>query len=177
MKNSIINKFTPEEQVVLKKRAEKFARKTEIAYKNGEEYLICNISDEFYGFETKFMQEVFIVDNITPLPATPEWLLGIINVRGEIISVIDLRVFFDLQKTSEHKGYKVLILQENEMKFGILVDAVHDVVNLQNNELTKDFITFDKIRKDYLLGLTKQNYVILDAEKILNDPKLIITDN
>lgn len=175
MKKSILENFSPNEREILRKRAEKVANSNIINYKQGEEYLICRISDEYYGFETKHMQEVFFVDHITPLPSTPDWLLGIINARGEIISVIDMKNFFELKKLTPKNKFKVLILHKEEMKFGILIDAIHDLVNLKRDELTTDFITFDKIRKDYLLGLTDKNYVILDAEKILNDPKLIIS--
>ena len=133
------------------------------------------MADEYYGFETKYMKEVFQIEHITPLPSTPKWLLGIINARGEIISVVDLRYFFDLKIENAGEAGKVIILQSDNMVFGILIEGIHDVVNISDNSLTTEFITFDKIRKDYLLGLTKENFIILDAEKILNDPKMIIS--
>ena len=61
------------------------------------------------------------------------------------------------------------------MTFGILIDGIHAVMNIADDDLTTEFITFDKVRKDYLLGLTKENIILLDAEKILNDPKMIIS--
>lgn len=175
MRRDLLDTFSEEEKLILQKRAKKLAQKNIASISKDKEYLVCKISDELYGFETRYMKEVFQISSITPLPSTPEWLLGIINARGEIISVVDLRYFFDLKIENTDTLNRVLILHSENMTFGILIDGIHAVMNIADDDLTTEFITFDKVRKDYLLGLTKENIILLDAEKILNDPKMIIS--
>lgn len=171
-----LNDFTEEEQAILKKRARILSGKIEEEEKELSEFLICSISNEHYGFSTKYIQEVFLINNITKLPECPDWLSGIINLRGEIISVIDVRQFFDLQLSEEKSNFMTLILHKNDIKFGILIDAITDIVSVDENDIVKEFATFDDIRKNYLLGITNDRYSLLDAEKLLSDPKLIINN-
>ena len=164
--------FTDKEKEILSKRAKELARKDVPIEIKENEYLVCTISGENYGFSTRFIQEVFVVEDITPLPSTPDWLLGIISARGEIISVVDIKKFFDLDEPVEKIQHKVIIVSKDEIKLGLLIDFVEDIININSSDLTKDFITFDKIRKEYLTGITENNFIILDIDKLLSDPKL-----
>jgi|SRR5579885_3695678 len=78
------------------------------------------ISNEKYGIETAFVREIFPLKDYTPLPCTPSYVLGIINVRGEIITVVDLKKFFELAEGGITELNKVVILQSSIMQLGIL---------------------------------------------------------
>ncbi|MBU1101605.1 MAG: chemotaxis protein CheW [Bacteroidetes bacterium] len=171
-----LENFTEKEQEILKKRARILSMKAEEEGKKLSEYLICSVSNEYYGFCTKFIQEVFLINQFTKLPDCPPWLKGIINLRGEIISVIDIREVFDLPKSNGNQNSLTLILHQHDIKFGILIDGIDDIIEVDENDIVKEFATFDDIRKEYLMGITNDSYCLLNAEKLLNDPRLIINN-
>ena len=115
--------------------------------------------------------------DLTPIPGTPPFVLGIINVRGRIVSILDIRKFFDLPEKGLTDLNKVLILNGHNMEFGLLADAVLGVRKIRANELQASLPTLTGIREQYLKGVTKERFVILDAEKLLADKKIIVHDN
>ena len=108
------------------------------------------------------------------LPGIRSFVLGIINLRGQIISVIDLKKLFELPEKGLTDLDKVLVLQNQEMEFGILADTVLDVRHVALSGLQPSLPTLTGIRQDYLKGITGDRVVILDANKLLTDKKLII---
>ncbi len=82
------------------------------------------LTHENYGIESVYVREVHPLKELTPLPCTPSFVLGIINVRGQILSVIDLKKFFDLPAQEPTSLNKVIIFHNNRIEFGILADAV-----------------------------------------------------
>ena len=103
-------------------------------------------------------------------------MLGIVNVRGEILSVIDLKKFFDLPETGLTDLNKVIVLESADMVLGIVADAINGVRRILRADIQSSLPTLTGIREDYLLGVTAERVVILDAEKILTDEKLIVQE-
>ncbi|TAN45771.1 MAG: chemotaxis protein CheW [Nitrospirae bacterium] len=132
------------------------------------------LAHERYGLETRYISEVYPLKYLTPLPCTPSFVVGVVNVRGRIVSVLDLKVFFELP----HKGLtdldKVIILNNDTMEFGILADAVLGARLLPVRELQPSLPTLTEVRAEYLKGVTEDRLVVLDAEKILSDKKIIV---
>jgi len=135
------------------------------------------LANETYGIESIFVQETYPLRDLTPIPGTPPFVLGIINVRGRIVSILDIRKFFDLPEKGLTDLNKVLILNGHNMEFGLLADAVLGVRKIRANELQASLPTLTGIREQYLKGVTKERFVILDAEKLLADKKIIVHDN
>jgi purine-binding chemotaxis protein CheW len=131
---------------------------------------------ERYGLETSYVEEVWPLKNFTPLPGTPGFVVGIMNVRGRIVSVIDLKRLFDIPEKGLGDLNKVIILKSEEMEFGILADAVVGVSNVYANELQPSLPTLTGIREEYLKGLTRERVVILDAKKLLSDKSIIVLE-
>ncbi|HLQ26556.1 MAG TPA: chemotaxis protein CheW [Acidiferrobacterales bacterium] len=129
---------------------------------------------ENYGVESSFVREVFPLTDLTRLPCTPPFVLGVVNVRGEIVSVINLKKFFDLPEKGLTDLNKVVILQSDSMMFGILADLVVGVRTMPTSELQPSLPTLSGIREQYLKGVTKDRTVILDAEKLLSDRKIVV---
>jgi purine-binding chemotaxis protein CheW len=132
------------------------------------------LSYEKYGIESSYIREVYPLKEFTPLPCTPPFVLGIINVRGQIISIIDIKKFFDLPEKGLTDLNKVIILHSETMKFGILADIILGVRNVLLNELQPSLPTLTGVRQEYLKGVTKERMVILDAGKLLSDKKIIV---
>ena len=129
---------------------------------------------EKYGIESSYVREVYSLKELTPLPCTPLFVLGIINVRGQILSVIDIKKFFDLPEKGLADLNKVIILHSDSMEFGILADVMLGVRNVLLSELQPSLPTLTGIRQEYLKGITAERVVILDAEKLLSDKQIII---
>lgn len=134
------------------------------------------LAHEKYAIETRHIREVYSVTDLTPIPCTPPFVFGIINVRGEIVSVIDIKKFFDLPEKGITDLNKAIILQSKGIEIGILVDAVLGVRNIFITEIEGGLPTLTGIRKEYLKGITKDSQVILDAEKLLSDRRIIVDE-
>lgn len=135
------------------------------------------LSGERYGMEFAYVREVFPLVELTRLPCIPPFVLGIVNVRGEIISVVDLRKFFDLPENGLSDLNKVIILHSPVMTFGILADRVVGVRTLPRNELQLSLPTLTGLREEYLLGVTGEPMAVLDAARLLTDPRMVIDES
>jgi purine-binding chemotaxis protein CheW len=113
---------------------------------------------------------------ITPVPCTPPFVAGIINVRGQIVPVIDLKRFFDLPQGGITDLNKVLIMRNDDLEVGFLADAISGGRRLDMESLQASLPTLTGIRADYLRGVTGDRLVVLDAERILSDKKIIVDD-
>lgn len=168
---------TPKEKgAILKARARILARETEEA-SAGREFLDIiefNLADETYGIESALVREVYPLKDFTPLPGTPPFVLGIVNVRGQILSVIDLKKFFNLPEKGLGQLNKVIIIRNDRMEFGILADAVLDARPVPLETIQAAPPTVTGIGAEYLKGVTGGRMIILDAEKILGDEKIIV---
>lgn len=172
-------KPSPEEsRKILMARARALARAPEDRATVGEliEILEFRLANENYGIGTSFVREVFPMKAFTPLPGTPPFVLGIINVRGEVLSVIDIKKFFELPGKALSDLDKVIIVRNREMEFGILADAVIGTRSIPVAELQPSLPTLAGIRSEYLAGVTKERLVVLDVARILSDERLIVNE-
>ena len=135
-----------------------------------------SLAHERYAVETSHVREVYPLENLTPLPCTPAFVLGIVNLRGEIVSVIDLRKFFDLAQTGLPDPNKVIVLESGNMVFGILADAILGVRRLPLAEIQPSLPTLTGIREKYLKGITPERTVVLDAGKLLADEGIVVQE-
>lgn len=131
---------------------------------------------EQYAVETRHVREIYPLEHLTPLPCTPAFVLGIVNVRGEILSVIDLKKFFDLPEKGLTDLNKVIVLRSENMQFGILADAVIGARRIRLAGIQPSLPTLTGVREAYLKGVTTERTVILDAEKLLADETIIVQE-
>lgn len=134
------------------------------------------LAHERYAVESAYVREVYPLEELASLPCTPTFVLGIINLRGEILPVIDIKKFFDLPEQGLTDLNKVIVLESKDRVFGILADAISGVCRIPRAGIQPSLPTLTGIRSDYLLGVTAERVVILDAEKLLNDEKLIVQE-
>ena len=149
--------------------------RTQTQYESIEvlEFLLAH---EHYAVESSHVREVYPLENLTPLPCTPAFVLGIVNLRGEIVSVIDLRKFFDLPQTGLPDLNKVIVLESANMVFGILADAILGVRRIALAEIQPSLPTLTGIREKYLKGITPERTVVLDAGKLLADEDIVVQE-
>lgn len=129
---------------------------------------------ERYAVETRWVREVVALRDLTPLPGAPGFVAGLVNVRGRIVSVVDLKVFFDLPAKGLPDLNRVLVVSNDAIEFGLLVDAVSGVTHVRLDELQPALPTQTGLREEYLRGLTPERLAVLDAARILADPAIIV---
>ncbi len=162
-------------QNILKARAQALAQMPEQAVATEcIEVVTFLLAYETYGIETAWVREVYPLKDLTPLPCTPPFVAGIVNARGQVISVIDIKKFFDLPEKGLTDLNKVISLSDGVMEFGILADSVVEVRNIPLEKIQSGLPTLTGIREDYLRGVTAERLVILDAVKLLTDNNIIV---
>ena len=166
-------------QRILRERAGQLARKPEPKAEGVRmiEVVEFALGYERYAFESSFIREIYPLKNFTPLPCTPPFVLGIMNVRGQIISIIDLKRFFDLPEKGLTDLNKVIILQGENIAFGVLADSVIGATSLNENDLQSSLPTLTGVRGKYLKGITREGTVILESVAILSDNNIIVNEH
>jgi len=167
---------TPEErQDILKARAEALAREPRQDGK-GEclDVLEFLLAHERYAIEMSWVGETIALRDLTSVPCTPPFVLGLVNVRGRIMSVVDIKRFFDLPEKGISDLNKVIIIRGRGMEFGILADTVCGVRSLPLAEVQTSLPTLTGIREEYLKGVTSERLVVLDGEKLITDGKIVV---
>lgn len=132
------------------------------------------IAHEIYALELSRIRIIHPLKSLTWVPGTPDFIRGIINLRGEIISVVDLKVFFELPDQEFSRLSQVIILTSDDMEFGILADEILGVTEISENDIRQTLPTLTGIRADYLKGVTGDGRVVLDHEKLIADEKMCI---
>jgi purine-binding chemotaxis protein CheW len=165
-------------QRILQDRAQLLAREPEqdADADAGIEVLEFILADEHYAVASEYVREVCPLEELTPLPCTPAFVLGIVNLRGEILSVIDIKKFFDLPEKGLTDLNKVIVLESENMVFGVLADAISGMRQIMRAAMQPSLPTLTGIREDYLQGVTAERVVVLDAEKLLSDENLIVQE-
>lgn len=143
-----------------------------------DQYLTFILAGEEYGVDILRVQEIKGWDNVTPIPNTPDYIKGVINLRGTIVPIIDLRSRFSLDAIPYGATTVVIVLKvsskNGKRTMGIVVDAVSDVYNVAVEEM-KSPPDFGTISIDYVKGLAtvdEKMVIILEIDKLLNNGEL-----
>jgi purine-binding chemotaxis protein CheW len=163
-------------QTILKTRAALMAREDEQKKKASSivEIIRFTLATETYGIESAYVREVYPLKEFTPLPGVPAFIFGIINVRGQIIAIVDLKKFFNLPERGIGELNRVIIIGSEQMEFGILADLVEGTQQVFDEEILAAPSTVTSIGANYLRGVTNDRLVILDASKLLSDKSILV---
>jgi len=150
---------------VLKARARKLAVEEPLTDQtNHLSVLAFRLAKESYG----------ILKGLAYIPGAPDFILGIINMRGQILSVVDLKIIFDLGDDASGNNRMVIILKNLDMEFCLAADEIIGVHQIPAGGITASLPTLTDIRSEYLLGISGDGMVILDGKKLLNAPEMRI---
>lgn len=163
---------------VLKARARVLAREPEVTAAPQDQLAVVEflLAHETYALESTFVREVYPLRDLTSLPGTPGFVVGIVNVRGQIVSIIDLKRLFGLPSVGLTDLNKVIVLHNQDMELGLLADAVLGVRRISLQEIRAPLPTLTGIHAEYLRGVTRDRMVILDVVRILADPRIIVNE-
>jgi purine-binding chemotaxis protein CheW len=168
---------SPEEKsAVLKARARVLAREPEedTGPQESIEIIEFRLGGETYGIASAFVREVYPLKDFTPLPGTQAFVLGIMNVRGQILSVVDIKAFFNLPQKGLGDLNKVIILGDGLMEFGIVADQILGAHGIATDSIMASPAAVSGIGAEYLKGITGEGVIILDAQAILDDKEMIV---
>jgi purine-binding chemotaxis protein CheW len=132
------------------------------------------LGPEHYAFPSSAVREVFNLTEITPLPSLPPFVLGVTNVRGHIISVIDIRRFLEFGDQGLSNLNRAIILAGEGMELAVLADRVVGVYASDSNRWQLTMPTLVGKREAFLGGVTRERVVVLDAEKLLKSRDLLV---
>ncbi len=131
--------------------------------------VVILLDERYYAFYGEFIKEIVTVGEISYVPGMPEYILGVISVRGEIESVLDLRRALELPVHRMTKQSRIMIGEVNEIRSGILVDSVEDVLEIPEEQISKPVSAIESDHADYIVGETSDKgheLTILDLGKI-----------
>jgi purine-binding chemotaxis protein CheW len=147
---------------------------------HSDKYLTFSLEEEFYGIPIKTAKEIIGMQEVTHIPKTKGYIKGVINLRGKIIPIIDLRLKFGMAEKAYTDRTCIIVIEVNlnasRRSLGIVVDAVTEVRNIQKDEL--ETMSYDtQTVGDLLMGFGKMNdkvILIIDIEKIVNKDDAVI---
>ena len=133
------------------------------------------LMSQVYAFETKYISEVHLIKKITPIPGTPPFVTGVINIRGRIISTINLKILLQMGERGLTEQNRLIVLSMNSMYFGIICDTVlgifqedHVLMKSPPSNLPQNYLK-------YIAGILPDNTILLDAQKLLTSSEIILT--
>lgn len=130
------------------------------------------LDEETYGINVMQVQEVLRVTEIAPVPGAPDYVMGIINLRGNVVTVIDTRQRLGLEAKERDDSTRIVIIEADKLVVGILVDAVSEVVDLQTSEIESPPSVGNDESSKYIQGVATREgelLILVDLNKLLND--------
>lgn len=149
------------------------------ARKTAGEYLTFTLGNELYGIDILKVQEIRGYDPVTQIANMPSFIKGVVNLRGKIVPIVDLRIKFDLGNVVYDQFTVVIIINLNGRIAGIVVDAVSDVRQLYEDNLRDMPTMVTRIDTAYIVGLAtfEQDMLILvDIEKLMTSAEMQLMD-
>jgi len=145
------------------------------------QYLTFKLGEERYGLEILKVQEIIGLTHFTPLPNMPEHVRGVINLRGTVVPVVDLRSRLVMEERDYDKFTAVIVVNVASKTMGIVVDTVADVMGIPEDAIqdTPSFAASQKIASDYIAQIGKVGHtmvVLLDIDRVLDLPDLTALD-
>jgi len=137
------------------------------------QYVVFKLNNESYGLLIEYVQTIEKLIEITRVPSAPYYISGVINLRGDVIPVVDLRKRFQLENVSICDENRIIVLSFDEMSVGILVDSCSEVVTLDTSQIDKAYDLVSSFEDDYIQGIGKFNERMIIVVDI---PKLIINN-
>ncbi len=140
-----------------------------------DKYLTFSIGSEDYGIEIEYVTEIVVMQPITQVPDMPEFIKGVINLRGNVISVMDMRTRFNLEQREYDERTCTIVIDVNELQMGLIVDSVKEVMDIPPAQIDQPPRTHSGIKTSYVEGMGKVGdnvKILLNVEKILFEEEL-----
>ena len=145
------------------------------------QFLAFRLAEEVFAFDISKVREVLEFDTVTKVPQTPDMMTGVINLRGSVVPVIDMRLKFGMNETEKTVNTVIIIIEieidEESTMIGALVDSVNEVMDLDTDHIEPPPSIGTQLNTDFIKGMGKQNdqfIIILDIESIFSSDELAL---
>ncbi len=145
---------------------------TETLQQDEQQLVVFDLSSEAYGVDIGAVREIIRLQDITKVPRTPEFVEGVINLRGKVIPVVDLRKRFGLPAEDESKENRIVVVDIGAQDIGVVVDAVTEVLRIATESVEPPASVITTADSEYLLGIAKLDsrlIILLDLEQVLTE--------
>ncbi len=133
------------------------------------------LAGERYGIDVMQVQEVLRLSEITPVPGAPHYVIGIINLRGNVVTVVDTRCLFSLMTTEADDASRIIIVEVSGQVVGILVDSVAQVIEVPQSRIESVPKVGNNEHNRYIQGIYSEDddlFTLINLEKLLSDTEL-----
>ncbi len=166
---------------LLRRRAEKLARRVadgegpEFRDGSARDYVTFNMGGDTYGIETVYVKEVMEPEQVVQVPCTPDFIAGVVSVRGQVWAVIDLCRFWGTDTNLKSARPRVLLLREGEIEMGLAIDDINDVIPVYAHE-HKPFAEGKEVTGRYASGMTAERMILLKGRALLEEPSFVVNE-
>ncbi|MED1437476.1 chemotaxis protein CheW [Aeribacillus composti] len=137
---------------------------------NEQKVIVFQLQDKEYGVFVQNVKSIEKVDHITRVPKTADYIKGVINLRGVVTPIIDLRKRLNMPEKEITDQTRVIIAVQNEMEVGLIVDSANDVVDISEDSIEPAPSVIEQVETEFIKGITKLDkrlIMLLDLEKVL----------
>ena len=175
----LFGKLSPEEAELFRSRARSLAQVPETAERAGlQGFAVIRLDDELFGLGLDLVREFSHLRSIAPLPCSPPWILGNMNLRGDILTLVDIRPALGMAMQGAMS--EVMVVRSGELLLGLPAAEIVDVVHLAPSDMTAIPVASDRAGKAYCKGVATvggHTVGILDMEKILSARELQVAED
>lgn len=147
------------------------------------QYLTFKLGDEMFAIDVLQVREVLDLSSITKVPRAPEFMRGVINVRGSVVPVIDLRLKFGMAKTEQTIDTRIVVMELNiegeQAILGAMADSVHDVMDMDPEQIEDPPKIGSRWRTEFIKGIGKKDdqfLILLDIDRVFSTDELALVD-
>lgn len=143
-------------------------------------FLTFTLDENVYGLSIKYVTEIIGIQSITPVPETPDFLKGIINLRGKVIPLVDVRLKFGKQEIPYNERTCIIVVEVENLLVGLIVDMVDDVLTITDDKIAPPPVGTGGYDNKYIEGIGQTDgtvILLLDAEQILKSDEIVMMEN
>lgn len=138
---------------------------------NTQQYVIFKLENEEYGIDIHSVKTIEKMIQITRVPKSPHYVRGVINLRGEVVPIIDLRTKFDFDKAEETENTRIIIVSYEDIVVGLIVDAASEVIEISKENIEDAPAMTTNLNKDSIYGVAKVDdriIILFDVLKLID---------
>jgi purine-binding chemotaxis protein CheW len=160
---------------ILHQRAKEAAKSIEAEIMEDVIEIICfKMGNDVYALEDRFVQELYPYMLPTKVPCTPEFVLGIVNIRGNFISVVDLELFLGMKKNENSKEGFILLCSNKKMEFALKIEEILDGIKISAKSIQPLPQSLNIKKEELIEGVTQEGVILLSGKKLLEDSRIVV---
>jgi purine-binding chemotaxis protein CheW len=141
--------------------------------------VVLRLGNDCYAVPITAVREILRVGRVTPVSPAPAFVHGVINLRGVVVAVLDLRVFFGIEPGPAGDAARIVVAEGGGMSVGILVERIEEIIDLPATEVKPPLPSAKGIAEDYVAGIAAPGgrmIVLIDLDKVLRNPRIVVDE-